>query len=275
MRSPPAPRTGSRRTGPRMDSNNDHRRSHPRTRAAAHCLAAAVLAGTVLPAFAMHPMLTEDTGTQGKDRFELELGFERVRDDGAVAFEFGPQLSWGVLETVDLIVRPAWLDLRDAPDSARGPGDTALDFKWRFHEHEQLSFGVRAGLDLPTGNEGKGLGTGKTGYHGVLIATWAGEPLVVSANVGVLHVGNLPLQRRTLGLATLGAVWQAREGLKLAAEVDTATNPDPDRSSWPTVTRVGVIWTLDKYWDLDVGYQAPLNDAAPDAAILVGATLRW
>ena len=245
------------------------------TRAVLFGVAVAILVGAAPPALAMHPMLTEDTGTQGKGRFELELGFERVREGDATSFEFGPQLSWGALDNVDLIVRPAWLDLRGDADSTRGLGDTALDVKWRFHEDGPWSYGLRAGLDLPTGNEGKGLGSGKTGYHGVLIATCATEPLTLSANVGVLHVGNLPLQRRNLGLATVGAVWEAREGLKLAAEVDTATNPDPGRSSWPTVTRVGIVWSLDKHWDVDVGYQVPINRPAPDAAILAGATLRW
>jgi hypothetical protein len=238
-------------------------------------LAAAAFLGAAAPSFAAHPMLTEDTGTQGKDRFELELGFERVREGDAHAFEFGPQLSWGVLDNLDLIVRPTWLDLRGSATSARGLGDTALDVKWRFLEDGPWSFGLRAGLDLPTANEGKGLGTGETGYHGVLIATWAIEPLAVSANLGVLHVGNLPLQRRDLALATCSVVWEVREGFKLAAEVNTASNPDPDRSTWPTVARIGVIWSLNKYWDVDAGYQAPLNHAAPDAAILVGATLRW
>jgi hypothetical protein len=245
------------------------------TRKALRRFVAAALLAAVSPSFAAHPMLTEDTGTQGKGRFELELGFERVREGDAKAFEFGPQLSWGLLDNLDLIVRPTWLDLRGSADSARGLGDTALDAKWRFIEDGPWSFGLRAGLDLPTANEGKGLGTGETGYHGVLIATWAIEALVVSANLGILHVGKVPLQRRDLALASVGVVREVREGLKLGAEVDAASNPDPNRSPWPTVARIGVIWSLNKYWDVDVGYQAPLNHAAPDAAILAGATLRW
>lgn len=220
-------------------------------------------------------MLTEDTGTQGKGRYELELGFQQLREGDARAFEFGPQFSWGVVDVLDLIVRPVWLDLRGPDASVRGIGDTALDVKWRFVDDGPVSFGLRAGLDLPTGNEVKGLGTGEVGYHGVLIATWEMESLSFSANLGVLHVGNIPLQRRDLVLASVGAAWVAREGLQLTAEVAAASNPDPDRSTWPTVARFGIIWTLDEHWDLDVGYQTRLNRAAPDTAILAGATLRW
>jgi hypothetical protein len=59
--------------------------------------------------FAAHPMLTEDTGTQGTGKFELELGFAQARDGGTNALEFGPQLSYGVQDNVDLIARPTWL----------------------------------------------------------------------------------------------------------------------------------------------------------------------
>ncbi len=45
---------------------------------------------------AEHPMLTEDTGTQGQRRFELEQGLAFTQGDpsfGGNGREFGPQLS--------------------------------------------------------------------------------------------------------------------------------------------------------------------------------------
>jgi hypothetical protein len=74
----------------------------------------AALLYAATPAFAAHPMLTEDTGTQGAGRFELELGMAVTRDHETRAFEFGPQLAYGIGQTVDLIVRPTWLDIRES-----------------------------------------------------------------------------------------------------------------------------------------------------------------
>ena len=78
-------------------------------------------------------MLTEDTGTQGTGNFELELGFAQARDGGTRALEFGPQLSYGALYNLDLIVRPTWLYVRGgaADGTTQGFGDTGFDFKWR------------------------------------------------------------------------------------------------------------------------------------------------
>jgi len=51
-----------------------------------------ILFACAAEAFAAHPLLTEDTGTQGAGRFELELGNTWPRDGGERADEFAPQL---------------------------------------------------------------------------------------------------------------------------------------------------------------------------------------
>ncbi len=45
------------------------------------------------PAHSGHPMLSEDTGTQGLGNFELELGYDWSAFAGSRSFLFQPQLS--------------------------------------------------------------------------------------------------------------------------------------------------------------------------------------
>src|SRR5205085_8885357 len=101
-----------------------------------------------------HPLISEDTGTQGSGRFELELGASRTPSGGGHALELDPQLSYGARADVDLILRASVLRLtggaaQDAGHNA-GFGPSALDFKWRAATRAALSLGLRAGLDLPT-----------------------------------------------------------------------------------------------------------------------------
>jgi hypothetical protein len=58
-------------------------------------------------AHAAHPLITEDTGTQGAGAFQLELTGERARDDDLApgvlrAFRRAAVLSYGVADTADL-----------------------------------------------------------------------------------------------------------------------------------------------------------------------------
>lgn len=228
------------------------------------------------PAFAAHPMLTEDTGTQGAGRFELELGIAQARDGGSKAFEFGPQFSYGALDNLDLIVRPAWLRVSGAgPDgTVQGFGDTALDFKWRFIDAQPLSFGVRGGVDVPTGDADKNLGNGKTSPHATLIATWMTDPWMFSANLDYVH-DPLIGDRRNLWGASAVAAYSANDVWRFTADVGTAMNPDPSKASWLTVARFGVIATVVKGLDVDAGYQVRLTRAAPVEVVLAGVTLHW
>jgi len=243
-------------------------------------LGALVVASLVLPglAFAAHPLITEDTGTQGDGRFEWENGLAFTRDADVRSFEYGPQLSYGALDTLDVIVRPTWVEQRFAASARggreRGAGDTALDVKWRFHESGPLSFGTRAGVGLPTGNADKGLGAGRVSIHALAIATIDVAPLALHANAGYVH-SVADGERRHQWQASVAAVWSAHERAKLTLDVAATTNADAQRASAPAVARAGAIFTIVEGFDVDAGYQARLNRAAPERVVLVGATLRW
>ena len=163
------------------------------------------------------------------------------------AFQFAPQLSWGLLENVDLILRPTWSSLRgvDAAGGGheQGIGDTTFDVKWRFVEFDALSFGVRAGVDAPTGAVAKSLGAGKPSAHAQLIATLDAAPFTFDVNANYTR-NPLPDERRDLYGFALAMVWSATERLRLTAEAAAFTNPLAGHSTWPAVARVGAIATV-------------------------------
>jgi hypothetical protein len=247
-------------------------------RAALGAPAFAAALGAFTPAYAAHPMLTEDTGTQDVGRFELELGAQAARDGDVRAFQIGPQLSYGVFATVDFIIRPTWQAVRgaDAQGGGReqGIGDTTLDVKWRFVQEQALSFAIRAGTDVPTGDEARALGAGKPSPHAMLIATLDAAPLTFDANVAYAR-NPLADGRHNLVAFNAALVWAANAHLRFTAETAAASNPVPDRSTWPAVARFGAIATVASWLDVDVGYQTRLNRAAPTTVVLAGATLRW
>src|SRR3954469_7119584 len=135
--------------------------------------AALVLIALALPAlaYAAHPILTEDTGTQGAGKFELEMGFAARQGDPSIPGRgnvFAPQFSIGVTDSLDLIGQGFWLSQTPTQSpTVLGSGDTTLDVKWRFYQKDNLAFAVRAGLDVPTGDVTTGLGAGALGGHAI------------------------------------------------------------------------------------------------------------
>lgn len=230
----------------------------------------------VAPAFAAHPMLTEDPATQGKGRFELELGQAFAQGDpqsGGRGTEFAPQLSYGATGALDLIVRGTWDTQAPAQaPTARGFGDTMLDFKWRFHDEAPLALAVRAGADLPTGAEG--LGAGRVGFHAVAIAGWQAAVVNVNANLAYARV-NQPGARPNLFGLSMAVVGPNASPWRTFIEATAVSNPDAHDTLWPAVARTGLIVTVAQWLDLDAGYQMRLTKSATRQVWLAGATFRW
>ena len=236
--------------------------------------------GCAADVFGAHPLTSEDTGTPGAGRFELELGNAWTRSGGDRTYEFGPQLSYGVLPNLDLIVRPSWVALRTAADdtttSARGAGDTAVDVKWRFYEADALSLGIRAGTSVPTGDADRGLGAGRATYHALSAASVDAAPLMFHFNLGYTRAAGDALTRRDLFHASTAAVIRGESGWQLLLyDIAVDSNPERGRSLPAGTVRVGAIYTLREGYDIDFGYQARLNHAAPSTVLLAGLTARW
>ncbi len=244
----------------------------------AHVATAALAAALAMPAFAAHPFITEDPGTQGTGRFELEMGAAARQGapdmDGREVGVF-PQLSIGAAPNVDLIAQSIWL--RQSPSTGpavSGHAGLLADVKWRFHEWEGGALAVRAGLDLPVGDGDTGFGSGRVGYHAIAIAGLTFGDYAVYANAAYARVPE-PGTRANLGLFSVALTRPDDAPLKSFIEAATASNPDPGRSQWPAFARAGFICTVTPWLDVDVGYQARLNRAAARQIWLAGATLRW
>ena len=76
----------------------------------AHAAILAALVAASGATFAAHPVISEDPGTQGTGRFELEAGSSAIRGDPGFGrgFDAQPQLSYGVIETLDVIVQSTY-----------------------------------------------------------------------------------------------------------------------------------------------------------------------
>jgi len=246
-------------------------------------LALAVAAAAAGPAHAAHPLLTEDTGTQGEGRFQLELTADRTRDQppGQTAREVlaGAVLSYGIGDTVDLQFGLPWLRLHThdvaGHHADRGLLDASLDLKWRFYERGPLSLGFKPGITAPSGNAGRGFGAGRAGVGALLILSWEPGPLALHSHAGYRRNDNTVGQRTSLGHLSAAVTWEASEKLKLVADASVDTNPDRGSRASVRYAIVGLVYSVTPDFDLDFGIKHGLGAPATDHAILVGAALRW
>jgi len=113
----------------------------------------AVFAGL---AFAAHPLITDDTGTQGSGKLQLEVNGEYANDNGNSETTLGATLSAGVRDTVDIILGVPYVFFTEEDDTGDRVhenclSDMSLELKWRFYEQDGLSFALKPGVAVDTG----------------------------------------------------------------------------------------------------------------------------
>lgn len=251
--------------------------------------------------WAAHPFITDDTGTQGAGNWQLELQAERdqldrTADTGAGPVEqsrritiFTPVLTYGLLENLDVAlglyhVRQRVTENGMVTGDTNGMADSTLELKWRFYEEDGFSLALKPGLLLPTGDENRGLGTGKPSWGVNFIATYDAKPWSFSGNVAYSHVRYRLQQdavdnRADLWRVSGGLSYAVRDDLRLVGEAGIRTNVSRNDPNQPgnngQFAMLGAIYSPTGKIDLDIGFRKSLNHAEFDWTILVGATFRW
>lgn len=243
----------------------------------------AVLCVLHAAARAAHPLLTEDTGTQGKGNSQLELTLDAFRDRLAGVDIRGAQAaalySYGVADPVDFQVGLPYLRVKENEGDRRtllsGINDLTIDVKWRFFERGALSLGVKPGISLPTGDEKKFLGAGRVTWGALLIGSYETGQLAFHSHVGYREYRNVVELKTSLWHVSVAATWQVVDSVKLVADLSRDTNPVPGYSTPLDYVIAGAIWTPVKSLDLDIGYRHGASGPALDHGLLAGVTLRW
>ncbi len=240
------------------------------------------------PSWAAHPLITDDTGTQGKGKFQLELTgqYDRDKEDvggvsvKATGAEAAATLSYGIVENVDLVLSLPYLWGREKEDGSvvykeDGIGDAGLEVKWQLFEKNGFSMALKPGISFPTGDEDKGLGTGKIGGQVFLIASQDVEPFAFHANLGYIRNENEADEREDIWHASLAATCEVVKDLQLVANIGIERNPDDEAGDDPVFLIGGIIYSITENFDVDLGVKVGLTNPETDISALAGLAFRF
>ncbi len=245
------------------------------------------LAGT---ANAAHPLITDDTGTQGKGKAQLEFigEYGHDRENGVttntVIFPTIPVLSYGMADAVDLVLGVPFERIETKQDGTttteKGISDASVQVKWRFCERDGLSFAVKPGVTLQTGDENKGLGSGRPTYSLFFITTKDMAPWALHLNLGYIR-NEYKLRtdeddnRRDIWHVSLASQAEVVKNLKAVVNIGMARNPDKTADTNPAFILGGFIYSVTDSLDVDFGFKGALNRPETDRSYLAGITWRF
>ncbi len=242
-------------------------------------------------AYAAHPLITDDTGTQGTGKFQIEVTSEFSDNEAGVFEENGGEiaaaLSYGISENIDLVIGMPyqWYSFRESAVTVAeddGIGDLSLELKWRFLDtgEQGTSFALKPGVSIPTGSEEAGSGSGAVSGGVLLIATHSGRLGAVHGNIGYTRAGYASeavenVSRKDIWHASFAGEINLTEALRAVADIGIETNEDLSSDTHPAYLIGGMIYSINEDMEIDLGVKCGLNEAETDFAFLAGYTARF
>jgi hypothetical protein len=249
--------------------------------------------------YAAHPLITDDTGTQGKGNYQVEInaesGYDRETEDaedtedGVTVKETGLEaagiLSYGITDSIDIVFgvpyqwNKAWED-GDMTSDYDGISDMSLELKWRFYEAEGFGLALKPGVTLPTGKEEKGLGNGRISSGLTFITTKEIGPWAFHLNLAYTHNGykleeDRDANRKDIWHVSLASEVEVVRDLTAVANMGIEKNPDKTSHVDPAFVLGGFVYSITDDLDIDFGYKAGLNKPETDYSILAGTAYRF
>jgi hypothetical protein len=226
------------------------------------------------------PLDTEDTGTAERVELEVAAVHESVSDgDGG---DLAVTVNVGLLANLEASVAGT-LAVDDPAGSATeiGLGDTTLGVKYRFLDEAAPwpALLARFTLELPTGDEARGLGEGDASVGLLLAASRTWGPVILTGNAGyTITTGDADADVVLLGASV---VWAVRGPWSVVGEVvgEIAVGRNADDQA---LIRVGFTWDVFNAGDakgllrqatLAGAVAAGLTSASPDVVVTLGLTL--
>jgi hypothetical protein len=253
--------------------------------------------------YGAHPLITDDTGTQGKGKFQMEVNsefsYEKERQYNAdddkwetkkeTGGELATVLSYGIIDSLDIVLGfpYQWKKTRidgvvttDPTEQSDGISDLSLEVKWRFFDKDGLSLAFKPGITFPTGDENKGLGNGRTSYGLMFITTKEMKPLAFHLNLGYTRneyklQADKEANRKGIWHASLASEVEVVKDLKAVANIGMERNPDKTSNTHPAFILGGLIYSISENVAIDAGVKAGLNKPETDMTFLAGIAFKF
>ncbi len=235
---------------------------------------------------AMHPLITDDTGTQGKGAVLVESSVNYMKNNAFVSTVVPLALTAGINETMDVGVEIPYLWLR--PSAATGQpesgfSDVNFKFKHRFyewekkdgeHEQSERSLAYQIAYSQPTGREELGLGAGTARLSARLLGTTEWESTEFNANLGyessgrALRRGNITFDHAVS--LSIAAKYERPKPWEPVAELAVIRVKVADGYERIATALAGIIYEPTERFYIDAGVRVGLNESSEDYTLLAG-----
>lgn len=226
-------------------------------------------------AYAAHPLVSEDTGTQGVGGYQIEVNADWLKDEGVKSRVATATLTKGVLENLD-----TFINLPYTTSEPNGINDVSVGFKWRFFDADGFSVGLKPEYRFASGDQEKSLGDGRSGESLTLMTQYMWGRFTWLFNVGFEHhLYSDPAKndesRKYVQKSSVAMLYAINDQWTALIDSGVKSHVSKQEKSDPQFVVLGLIHQVSDDLDLDIGYKKALNHTDIDKQIGMGMTYRF
>jgi hypothetical protein len=233
--------------------------------------------------FAQLPLITDNTGTQGKGKGQLEIsngvGFHNEHRCIENSSEISPVFTYGINDKIDIVLCYPFLYSTTTADSSitkmAGFSDLSLELKYRFYKGEHLSFAVKPGISFPTGSYNEGLGSGRLSGTLFFITSLELPTVCFNGNLGYLRNENRCGDALNIWHASLDIDKKLSKEFHFVLNTGIEKNPNPDDNRIPVFGLLGLYYCLNENCEISLGYEHDFIKEETNHSFIYGLTLRF
>ena len=225
--------------------------------------------------YAARPLTTDDAWTVEKGEFQLEVGFDALRQDDH-GREYAPSitLTYGLLERMDLGIGSGYVFLHPTEGKREnGVADTEIKLKYRWFDEKgwRPAFTASGILKIPTASESKGLGSGQTDFGiNAIFTKNLSKKWVIHLNFGYTFIGENHVNNEFN--YSIAAQFLLTEKWALVGEIVGVNNFNGRHGDDPISGLIGTYYSITDKVIWDAGLEIGMSKAAPDFRFTTGLT---
>lgn len=236
--------------------------------------------------FAARPFDTDDADTIGRGVFQIETGAQihhnKEIENGIETKERVSELSvgigYGIFANLDLVLEVPYLYRKIKEDGItvydeKGISDVSIEAKWKLYQAEGVSFSVKPGLTIPSGDYEKGLGTGKATWGLNLILSRQISDFALHINAGYTKNSNKVGEVKNLLSASTALTLEILKHIVLGVDFGISSNTDPYKNNILSYFMLGGNYKLTDRFTLDTGIKWLIDKDVTDRAYIFGVTV--
>ncbi|MFH1226633.1 MAG: transporter [Planctomycetota bacterium] len=223
------------------------------------------------------PLATEDCGTTPADKLSMEVGFEfTMPEETNTTYIVTNVFNYGLADNLDAGIE---IPLVNLTQDAYGIGDVTLRSKYRLMIETEMrpALLIKYTLKIPSGDEGKSLGSGKTDAGILLVLTKSFGDLTLFTNGGynAIDLPKSDVWHNNTSFFGMGLQQAIAKDLNLLGEITSKPYWGTDYSNNPVAGAVGITWVINQKTTLDFAVRFGLADSNREYSVINGISLNF